>query len=271
MSESRLKALTSNVSLEVLGLGDLKEYTSQIKLPNKPKILSFLSDEAYQGLVISLGAGTFLASSYWLYRYITVYSKCVHVIVVGGPRGAGKSTLIERLMENYPAIFAIPVQHTDSVKGAEEVEGQDAYFVSQEEMSQGIDRNEFVEFQDRGSYLVGTKKSTVNKMIRKRKICIVSVDSDGVETFKKSKIPALYISVTPPSVEAWETRLKVQKSASAMVISRRKKAVEEEMEKATDMSTFDAIILNDDAERAYQDFEDACAPVIEHLFAHYRL
>ncbi|KAH9808839.1 guanylate kinase [Teratosphaeria destructans] len=181
-------------------------------------------------------------------------------IVVSGPSGAGKSTLLKRLFEAYPGRFGFSVSHTTRSPREGEQEGIHYYYVSKPEFQKLIDKNAFIEHAQFGSNNYGTSIQAVKNVADQGKTCILDIEMEGVKQVKKTDLNARYLFLQPPSVEVLEKRLRGRGTDKEESILERLKQAEKEIEFSKTPGVHDKIIVNDDLEKAWEEFRAFCAP-----------
>ncbi len=182
------------------------------------------------------------------------------IIVFSAPSGAGKTTIVHRLMDRLPELsFSISACTRDR-RGRAEVNGKDYHFISVQDFQDKIRKNEFVEWEEvyEGAFY-GTLKSEIERIWETGKHAILDVDVKGglsIKEFYKDR--ALAIFVRPPSIEVLEQRLNARATDSKSSISSRiyKATFELAFE-----DRFDVTVVNDNldeasdhAERLVRDF-----------------
>uniref|UniRef100_A0A914YH40 Guanylate kinase-like domain-containing protein n=1 Tax=Panagrolaimus superbus TaxID=310955 RepID=A0A914YH40_9BILA len=125
----------------------------------------------------------------------------IRPIVLSGPSGGGKSTILKRAMKDHPDAFAFSVSHTTRDPRAGEVHGSDYWFVPRPEMEQMIDKGLFLEHAQFGGNLYGTSKKAVNDVQKSGKICVLDIELQGVKNIKKTDLNPKYILIRAPSIE----------------------------------------------------------------------
>lgn len=180
----------------------------------------------------------------------------IRPIVISGPSGGGKSTILTKAMKEHSDAFAFSVSHTTRKPRANEIDGEHYHFVDRAEMEQMIAANEFIEYAQFGGNLYGTSKRSCEQVSKSGKICVLDVELQGVRNFKKENFDANYILVLPPSLKKLEERLRQRGTETEDSIKKRLEHAREDMD-AVDKEPeplFDHIIINDDLEKAYQEF-----------------
>ena len=99
-------------------------------------------------------------------------------LVLCGPSGVGKSTIVERIKKAFPNAFALSVSHTTRNPREGEKDGVNYFFTDRETMKKSIDDDEFIETAEFSGNMYGTSKSAVESVIQHGKICILDIVSD---------------------------------------------------------------------------------------------
>lgn len=175
-------------------------------------------------------------------------------LVLVGPSGVGKSTLITALMEKYPGQFEFSISSTTRLPRTGESHGVHYYYITREEFMRKIEENEFVEHCEVHNNMYGTSKAAIRNIFEKGKICLLDIDVQGVMKLANSGIEFNRIFVRPKDVETLEMRLRGRATDSEEVIRNRVKNASKEMELAAKYSDiFRNVIVNDDLEVAKED------------------
>ena len=170
------------------------------------------------------------------------------LVVFSAPSGSGKSTIINYLLEKgINAEFSISAT-SRPVRGAEQ-NGVEYWFLSAEEFKQRVANDEFIEYEEvYPDRFYGTLKSEVSRIAEKGKATMFDVDVKGGLNIKKMYgDEALLIFIMPPSVEELRKRLTLRGQEPEEEVEQRVAKAAAEM---TFAPQFDAVIINDDLEKA---------------------
>jgi guanylate kinase len=111
-----------------------------------------------------------------------------HPLVLAGPSGVGKGTLITKLLEQFPEHFGFSVSHTTRAPRPGEVDGAHYHFTSRALMQAAIDLGKFVEHADVHGHFYGTSLASVAAVRSQGKICILDIDMQGVRKVKQTAL-----------------------------------------------------------------------------------
>jgi len=172
-------------------------------------------------------------------------------IIVSAPSGAGKTTIVHRLMTEIPAL-AFSISACSRSARPMEQEGKDYYFFGVEGFKKAIENQEFIEWEEvYTDHYYGTLRREVQRLWDEGRVIIFDVDVVGGLNLKALfKEHALSVFIKPPSVEILEKRLRARETESEERIALRIKKSAWELSQA---ESFDVCILNDDLEKAVSD------------------
>ena len=129
-------------------------------------------------------------------------------IVVCGPSGVGKGTLLDKLLKEHPDEFGFSVSHTTRAPRVGEVNGVHYHFCGKDEMEQMIRDGAFLEYARVHSNIYGTSVAAVQAVAKDGKTCLLDIDVQGAEAVKRSTLDARFLFIAPPSYEVLEQRLR---------------------------------------------------------------
>lgn len=182
------------------------------------------------------------------------------MIVICAPSGTGKSTLINKLKKDFPQL-EWSISCTTRPIRVGEVNGKDYYFISKEEFEDQIQKDQFIEWAKVHSNYYGTSKLFVSKGLHEGRKMLFDLDVQGADAMKKIYgNEAQVIFIEPPSVEELEKRLRFRGTDSEQVINERVENAKKELARKND---YDFLIMNDDVERAYQQFRQAVERILK--------
>jgi len=173
-------------------------------------------------------------------------------IVVAGPSGVGKGTIINRLIATFPDVFGFSVSHTTRAARPGEVDGVHYNFVTKGEFEEAVERDDFVEYAKVHTNYYGTSFQAIERIRAQNKICILDIDVQGCANVKKSKLDCKYIFISPPSIKELENRLRGRNTETAEKIKVRLENAVGEMAYSQVEGNFDGIIINDNLDKCFE-------------------
>ncbi len=174
------------------------------------------------------------------------------IIILSAPSGTGKSTIINRLMQDPGLRLGFSISATSRSPRGEEKHGKDYFFLTEDEFQSKVDNGEFVEWEEGyAGTRYGTLESEVRRVTESGHNLIMDVDVKGAINIKKRfGDEALSIFVMPPSLGALESRLRGRGTDTPETISRRLAKAEYEMSFAKE---FDTVVVNDALDAAVKE------------------
>lgn len=173
------------------------------------------------------------------------------LIILSGPSGSGKDTVLNKLTENRDDI-KISISMTTRQKRNDEIDGLNYYFVSREYFEKKITDNNMLEYAEYANNLYGTPKAPVDEMLRNGKAVILKIEVQGAEKIRKIYPEVISIFLMPPSVRVLEERLRGRNSEDEETLNHRLVIAREEIRRAPE---YDYIVINDTVENAVAGIE----------------
>ena len=164
--------------------------------------------------------------------------------VVSGFSGAGKGTVMKRLIQKYDD-YALSISVTTRNPREGERDGIEYFFKTKEEVEAMIENDEFLEYARYVDNYYGTPRFYVEEMLAKGKNVILEIEIQGAMQIKAKNQEAVLVFVTPPSFEELRNRLIGRGTETADVIESRLRRASEEAE---GMPSYDYILVNDQVE-----------------------
>ncbi|EPX75056.1 guanylate kinase [Schizosaccharomyces octosporus yFS286] len=189
---------------------------------------------------------------------VETYHLAYSPVVVFGPSGVGKSTLLKRLLSLHGDKLGFSVSHTTRSPRPGEQQGVDYHYVSKDEFRKLVAENKFVEWAEFSGNMYGTSIMAIKDLEKGNKKAILDIDLQGVLQVKKSAIKARYAFLAPPSVEQLEARLRGRGTETEESVLLRLERALKEIEYSKQPGNFETLIVNDDLEKAYKELEEFC-------------
>jgi guanylate kinase len=189
----------------------------------------------------------------------TAMASLPSAVVIAGPSGVGKGTLIERLREEYPALFGFSVSHTTRSPRTGEQDGVHYHFTSVSDIQAEIARGKFVEHAAVHGKYYGTSVAAVEAVRNCGKICILDIDVQGCRLVRQRNFPAKFIFIAPPSMGELEKRLRGRATDNEASVLKRLANAKGEIDAKDEPGLFDFVIVNDDLDKAYTELKQLLA------------
>lgn len=169
------------------------------------------------------------------------------VFIVSAPAGTGKTTLVEKLVLEFPSIIA-SVSYTTRQPREGEIQGSHYHFISYSEFESKIAAGDFLEYVKLYGTYYGTSRQWIKEQQEKGKHVVLVIDTQGALQLK-GQFPAVFIFIRPPSLESLRRRLIQRQTETSEMIEKRLLWAQSELEAA---KQYDYEITNDDLDTAYQ-------------------
>lgn len=173
------------------------------------------------------------------------------LIVISGPSGAGKSTVVSKAVAKRGDIcFSTSVTTRDPRPG--EVHGREYFFIDRERFHQMAEDGELLEYAEYVSNCYGTPRAFVEEQLDKGMNVLLDIEVQGARQVHDKMPDAVFIFVTPPSMEELRHRLELRGTDTPEAIASRLERARHEYREA---DFYDYIIVNDDLDRAAHELD----------------
>ncbi len=162
------------------------------------------------------------------------------IFVISAPSGAGKTTLITRLLRTDDR-FMFSISTTTRMMRHGEVNGVNYYFITEEEFKKMIDNDEFFEWAEVYGNYYGTTKKEIDRILGSGKFPLFDVDIQGSKNLREKLRNAVYIFIIPPSRDILKARLIGRQTESDEQLDIRLKHAADEI---AEYKNFDYVIIN---------------------------
>ncbi|ACK71821.1 Guanylate kinase [Gloeothece citriformis PCC 7424] len=182
------------------------------------------------------------------------------LIVITGPSGVGKGTLVRLLLTRHPEWYlSVSATTRDPRRG--EIDGKDYYFLTKTQFESMIEGGDFLEWAEYAGNYYGTPRTQVEEHLNQGHSVVLEIEVLGARQIKETFPDALRIFILPPSMTELENRLRKRAKDSQAVIELRLKRAEEEI--ATSQE-FDWQIVNEHLETALEDIESIILSTVDY-------
>lgn len=174
------------------------------------------------------------------------------LVVLSGPAGSGKDTVISELFKSDFDITKSVSMTTRKPRDGE-TDGIDYMFVSEEDFLDAVEHGELLEYARYGVNYYGTPKGPVDKWLEDGHIVILKIDVEGAGNIRKIYPDTVSIFIMPPSMQILEKRLRDRGSEDEEDVLRRLKIAFNEIERCR--NEYDYVVINDDLQDAVDDIK----------------
>jgi len=171
------------------------------------------------------------------------------LLVMSGPSGTGKSTVISRLMKLRDKL-SFSVSATTRAPRPGEIDGRDYYFVTRERFAEMVQQGELLEHAEFVGNCYGTPKGPVLEKLREGITVILDIEVQGAAQVMQAMPEAVSVFLAPPSLEVLEKRLRGRGTESEEKIRQRLETAKIELQQK---DRYDYVVINDDPDRAAQE------------------
>ncbi len=174
------------------------------------------------------------------------------LLVVSGPSGAGKDTVVKCLRQAHPEI-ELSVSATTRPMRPGEAQGVDYYYMTNEQFEEKISRGEMLEHVNYCGKYYGTPKSEVDKRISAGITVVLVIEVIGAANIKRLYPESTLVFIMPPSMDELAARLRGRGTEDEATVQKRLARAKEELQ---EKDAYDFAIVNDDVSRCAQELYD---------------
>jgi guanylate kinase len=182
------------------------------------------------------------------------------LVVVTGPSGVGKGTLLKILAERHPQRFVFSISATTRPPRSGEVDGKEYFFLTRPEFELRQSEGAFLEWAEYAGNLYGTPRQAVEAWISAGEVVLLEIELVGARKVAQAFPDAQKIFITPPSLAVLEQRIRDRGMDNEAAIAKRMQHAQAEIDAAQE---FDVAIINDDLETALGELEKAIFPSLD--------
>lgn len=168
------------------------------------------------------------------------------LVVLTGPSGVGKGTLVRKLIQRHPELYLSISATTRSPRDGE-IDGQDYYFLDRAEFEAKIAAGDLLEWAEFAGNYYGTPKTAIRDQLDRGESVLLEIELEGARQVRQLFDQAISVFILPPSIDELEHRLRTRARDTDEAIVKRLARAEIEIAAA---SEFDIQIVNDDLETA---------------------
>jgi guanylate kinase len=171
------------------------------------------------------------------------------LVVISGPSGVGKTTIVHRVREHFDAVFSVSA--TTRPISSKEIDGKDYFFVTSDDFEEKAQNDDFLEHAEVfGCHRYGTLRKPVEKVLEVGKIMLLDIDVQGGMQIRDNMPESVRIFILPPNEEELMRRLEARGREDQDSIQRRFREAKQEIKLSQESGAYQYFITNDDLELA---------------------
>ncbi|MBQ6633083.1 MAG: guanylate kinase [Ruminococcus sp.] len=173
------------------------------------------------------------------------------LFIVSAPSGCGKGTILAEVFKDREVYYSVSCTTRKPREG--EVDGVNYFFLSEEQFSQMIAEDGFLEYATFAEHSYGTPRKAVMEKLEQGIDTVLEIETNGAFQVKEKIPEAVMIFILPPSVRELDRRLRKRGTEDEETISKRVSEAEGEIKRSFE---YDYVIMNDDLDPAIADFKE---------------
>ena len=173
------------------------------------------------------------------------------LFVIAAPSGAGKTSLVDALIQSESHV-TVSISHTTRDKRPLEKDGVNYYFIDEKTFQEMIKQHAFLEYATVFHHFYGTSRHYVEETLAKGLDVILEIDWQGAQQIKKLFPESVSIFILPPSLEDLSIRLKTRNQDKPEIIAER---LQDAKETVSHIHEFDYVVVNDTFDHAVHDLK----------------
>ena len=174
------------------------------------------------------------------------------LIIISGPSGVGKGTVIKGLITKYPD-YVLSISMTTRPPRDHEVEGIDYFFVSDEQFDHYIEKDAFIEWCQVHTHRYGTLKVQVDAQCDKGNNVFLEIDTQGAKKVRQKYPDTFSIFIAPPSLEDLAKRLQKRNTEGQSELQHRLANANKEL---AEIGDYNIVLINEDIDRAIDELHN---------------
>jgi len=178
------------------------------------------------------------------------------VVIVSGPSGVGKSTICKEVAKRLNNVY-LSVSITTRPRSETEVDGQDYWFISEQEFQERIDKGLLLEYAEVFGHLYGTPKDKVDEALKRARTVILEIDVQGAKQTKAIFPDAVMIFILPPSAKTLAERMNRRGREGSEAAEERLDGADAEI--AAAWQYYKHMVINEDLQQAVSE----CVQIID--------
>lgn len=179
------------------------------------------------------------------------------IIVLSGPSGVGKGTILKEFINDPELNLTYSVSMTTRKQREGEINNVNYIFVSHSEFQDAINNDEMLEYAEFVGNYYGTPLKNVEELLQQGKNVILEIEVQGYKQVMQKRPDAIGIFIKPPSMEELENRIRGRGTEPEEIVQQRLSKAQKEME---EIATYKYVVLNDDVKLA----ADIIRQIIKH-------